>query len=42
MPEGWIEWRETTYGQEEEGDEVKAFVALAILRDFIGSEAQVG
>jgi hypothetical protein len=29
----------TTHCQEEECDEVEAFVALAVLRDFIGSEA---
>lgn len=31
-----------TYSEEEEGDEVKALIALAILRNYIGSEAQVG
>lgn len=30
------------YGQEEEGDKMQAFVALAILRDLVRSEAQVG
>lgn len=31
-----------THSQEEEGDKVKAFVALAILGDLIGSEPEVG
>lgn len=33
---------EWTYCQNEEGDEVQALVALAILRDLIRSQAQVG
>ena len=35
-------WLYFTYGQEEECDEMQTFVALAILWDFIGREAQVG